>query len=299
MTYLAYGLGISSEIELPELPEAPPGTATGVCVRAASAEEAERLAPEGDIEQVQPSISTRDGDLTVAFGDAATFTISAQARVITCHSHGTHWATVRHLLLDQVLPRWIAAKELMVLHASAALDEGAGAVAFAAPSRGGKSTLIARLGGLGALIVSDDALVIRATPDGALAVPSYPGLRLDPDVIATLGEDVATMPLGGGATKRRVLGGGGLAFAGDPAPLKAIAVLAPKRGGAPDLSRLRGAAAVDALLRASFPPLGRDADARLFENAARLAASVPVLHLVTPWDAPAHRVLGAVRKACA
>jgi hypothetical protein len=240
-----------------------------------------------------PTVFARDGELSVYFDDAATFVVAAGGERVTCHSQGTDGATVRHLLLDQLLPRLIAADELAVLHASGVLVDG-GVVAFVAPSGGGKSTLAVMLGRLGTPIVSDDALVVRATPGGVLAVPSYPGLRLAPAMIATLDEPLETVPLGDGSTKQRILTGGALRFAAKAAPLRSIAVLARTDRCAPDVTPLHGAFAVDAVLRAAFPPLDRSDEARLFTKAAALADSVPVLRLEIPTDVPGHRVLDAV-----
>lgn len=89
--------------------------------------------------------------------------------------------TIRHILLDQVIPRLVAATGRIVLHASA-VSTPVGAVAFLGEGGVGKSTLAAAFSTAGDALVCDDALVIAEGDGRPWATPSYPGLRLFPDV---------------------------------------------------------------------------------------------------------------------
>jgi len=88
--------------------------------------------------------------------------------------------TIRHILLDQVIPRLIAAAGRTVLHASA-VETRVGTVAFLGEGGAGKSTLAAVFSAAGDALVSDDALVIEVAGGRAYARPGYPRLRLFPD----------------------------------------------------------------------------------------------------------------------
>lgn len=87
---------------------------------------------------------------------------------------------IRHVLLDQVVPRLIAAAGRIVLHASA-VQTPVGTVAFLGEGGTGKSTLAAAFCAAGDALVCDDALVIEVAGDRMWATPSYPSLRLLPD----------------------------------------------------------------------------------------------------------------------
>ena len=100
---------------------------------------------------------------------------------------GTDEDTVRHLLLDQVLPRALSRQGCLVLHASAVSVEGQ-ALAFVGDTGRGKSTLAASLHLAGYPLLSDDGLVLRAAEGNIKAVPCYSGLRLLPESVAALFE---------------------------------------------------------------------------------------------------------------
>jgi hypothetical protein len=91
--------------------------------------------------------------------------------------------TVRHLLLDQVIPRTLGQQGDLVLHASSVHLPGAGAILFVAPSGSGKSTLAASFVESGADLISDDCIMVLLSQP-ATAIASYDGLRLFPDSIA-------------------------------------------------------------------------------------------------------------------
>jgi hypothetical protein len=85
--------------------------------------------------------------------------------------------TIRHLLLDQVLPALAFEHSLIGLHASAVVVDGQG-IAFAGPASQGKSTLAASFALDGHAILTDDCLMIQWKRREPRAVPSYPSLRL-------------------------------------------------------------------------------------------------------------------------
>jgi hypothetical protein len=117
----------------------------------------------------------------VRFVQWAAFVIDVSLRQITCHaSADTPDATLRLLLLNQVLPLVEAQPDRIVLHA-AAVTQGGGAIGIVGDSGAGKSTLCAALGSLGCELLTDDALVLQRRADAIVAVPTYSGVRLWPD----------------------------------------------------------------------------------------------------------------------
>ncbi|MCB0256374.1 MAG: hypothetical protein KDI55_21865, partial [Anaerolineae bacterium] len=130
-----------------------------------------------------------DGSATrylLRFPDLADFVITGDS--VTCHPHpDCRDDSLRHLLLDQVIPRLWAQRGYLVLHASAVRLADGRVIAFLGESGWGKSTLAAALQARGAQLLSDDSISLHAGDKGVELIPSYPGLRLNDDSIATLG----------------------------------------------------------------------------------------------------------------
>jgi hypothetical protein len=173
---------------------------------------------------------TGDGYL-LRFPSCGDFFVSADAARIQCRPlPGTPEVTVRHLLLDQVLPLVLSRRERIVLHASAVLT-GHGVIAFAGKTGRGKSTLAASLARGGCSLVSDDCLVLRTERGEWTALPSYPGVRLWP---STAGEvlrgDMPTAEVAHYTLKRRVWDKAVLPYASGPAPLRRLFFLADNAG---------------------------------------------------------------------
>ena len=120
------------------------------------------------------------------FPDLAGFVVSGNT--ITCHPNpDCREDTLRHLVLDQVIPRVWAHNGHLVLHASAVQLPDGRVIAFIGESGWGKSTLAAGLQADGSRLLSDDSISLRAIDGRVQLTPSYTGLRLNEDSIATLG----------------------------------------------------------------------------------------------------------------
>ena len=98
---------------------------------------------------------------------------------------GVSSETLRHLLLDKVVPLVLGQRGELVLHAGA-VTSGDHAVAFMGPSGSGKSTLAASLHVAGHPLLTDDAVVLTPAEDGVAAQPTYRSLRLFPDSLTSL-----------------------------------------------------------------------------------------------------------------
>lgn len=200
--------------------------------------------------------------------------------------------TVRHLLLNQVLPLVLSRLGRFVLHASAIVVDDA-VIGLVGPTGTGKSTLVAACGRLGAPVVADDSLVLRQTDTGWLVVPSYPALRLWPDAIELL-----SWPSGGDepvahyADKRRLTPVEGVwTFEQRILPLRALWTL----GGESVPPRPVALELFSQVFRLDV----RDAaeSARLFHRVADLAGTVPVAALDAGVET--RDVQATARKLCA
>ena len=102
------------------------------------------------------SVTSGGGQHVLRFRRFARFLISDEGRSIGWQAPAaTRPETVRHLLLDQVLPAVAFEHSLIGLHASAVVVGGQG-VAFAGPASRGKSTLAASFAVEGHAVVTDD-----------------------------------------------------------------------------------------------------------------------------------------------
>ena len=120
------------------------------------------------------------------FPELADFVVTGDT--VTCHPlPGCRDDSLRHLLLDQVIPRLWAHRGNLVLHASAVVLPDGSVVAFLGESGWGKSTLAAALQSRGCQLLSDDSISLGSEDGHALLTPSYTGLRLNDDSIAVLG----------------------------------------------------------------------------------------------------------------
>jgi hypothetical protein len=145
------------------------------------------------------------GDYILRFPLYGEFTITENTKSIRFRPlPDTLEVTVRHLLLDQVMPLILSRQESLVLHASA-VRTGHGAIAFAGKSGKGKSTLAASFTPEGLPLLSDDWLVLRLGQERWRVMPSYPGVRLWPSAVqAILPQDLATIDVASYTMKRRV-----------------------------------------------------------------------------------------------
>ena len=112
------------------------------------------------------------------FPKLADFKISPDSNSIHCFPRlNIPEQTIRHLLLDQVLPRCLAHQGHMILHASAVLVEK-GLILFVGPSGAGKSTIAGYFHRSGHPAVSDDCMFLAETKNHVTAIPCYGGMRL-------------------------------------------------------------------------------------------------------------------------
>ena len=190
-------------------------------------------------------------------------------------------STIRHLLLDQVLPMALAAEGRLVLHASAVQRAGSGVVALAGSAGAGKSTLAAAFLRAGWNVLSDDGVMVEPCERGATAVPAYSGLRLWPDAVDATGlTESAVSEVAEYSAKVRVTPG----HVGSPAPLAGVYVIETGNDCRVELLGRRDAAM--ALIGHAYCAEPDDAAALTaqLDACADLAAKVPVSRAIVPRD---------------
>ena len=289
-SYLVYGVSLETSLSLPELvARGEPGGARLTFELSSASPPAARTpiryadsdSPDNTIE-----CSRCDGGYLVRVVDLALFFISADGTRIVAYEPLPAPGMLRHLLLDNVLPRALNVAGRDALHATAVLTPR-GVLGFIGVSGAGKSTLAARFVAEGHALVSDDCLVLDVVGRDVVATPSYSGLRLLPDALAWMGNSVvSSVPVTENAAKHRVTA----AHTGgdNGGPVAALYVLdANAKGTAcetPVATKLSQRDAFNELLACSFR---LDVDDRVmikrqFELFTAMAERVPMYRLSIP-----------------
>ena len=235
-----------------------------------------------------------EGGYLLRFHDLADFTVDAQGReIVCCPSPGTPVGTLRHLLLDQVMPLVLTLHGRHVLHATT-VQTPLGVCAFIGPTGVGKSTLAASFLFAGYSVLSDDCLGLQEDSQRILAIPAYPGLRLwDDSLEAVCKHHHPSIPVAHYTSKRRpVLGNSPASFPTAPQPVARIySLVRPDEqvASSPSIEPLSHRGAFVELLASSYrlDTTDRTALVRQFDFFERVVAEVPVhrLHLPTDFSA--------------
>ena len=331
-SYWVYGLSLASNMLLPELRSAA-GT-HDLQVQFATWSEPSPTPTDWFMSWSLPSgqlwlaCAKIDAGYLLRFAELADFHVDAYGQDIVCRVWPqTPAETLRHLLLDQVLPLVLNLRGQHALHATAILTP-AGVCAFAGQTGAGKSTLAASFLHAGFPVVSDDCLVLQNQqgeqgeqdqqdsqdqPNQIYAVPAYPGVRLWDDSLEAVHGPADQFPfVAHYAAKRRVM----LAQRSSDFPLKAQPLAAiyvllwpeeeeeiekehslPKLSRLPRIEPLSCREAYTQLLPQLFrlDITDREMLKRQFDWLGRVVEQVPVRRLVVPDDLAAlDRVRAAV-----
>jgi hypothetical protein len=296
VTYLFHDLPIASDLPLVELPRT--NARPSLVVRLAPRSEPEMDPAAWFHEWTVAPRSQRgkravwlafarlpiDRGFLLRFPTLADFEVSPRGdRVIGAPAPGVPRVTMRHLLLDQVLPLALHLRGRLALHASAVEVAGFGAIAFAGPAGAGKSTLAAACAARHASIIADDCLVFARDNGSPAIVPGYPGVRLWPDAIRGLRLTSSSDRQVAHYTRKRRVVTGRVRPGNAPVPLRVLFVLGPRSMRARAM-RVRSLSARDRVM--SLVPYSwlidvadRAALARVFDQLCDVAAHVPVLRL--------------------
>ena len=156
--------------------------------------------------EINISCAKIGGNYLLSFPNLVDFFISESGRLI--HYVPMPCAapeTIRHLLLDQVVPRVLGHLGRLVIHSSAVVMPDGRCIAFVAKSGFGKSTLASSFHQKGAALITDDCLLLGEDNGNVKGIPNYYGVRLfDDSVMAVFGEKVKRTPVAHYSEKSRM-----------------------------------------------------------------------------------------------
>ena len=267
--YRAFGLEIESERPLPELAPAVAGGPPDLRIRWGEVPKP----PDGETGALRRCGS----DVWLTVRGVARFWIPGGREIVVDALPGVSDREVRVFLLGSAIGAFCLQQGLLPLHASAVVAHG-GAVAFAGRSGVGKSTLVAQLQSRGHPVLCDDVCVVGVSPVGGwVAQPGLPRIKLWRDALDRLGRDAGGLERV--LDKREKYHLPLPADARGPCELRRLYVLSDAETDAPEILRLGGPAAVEALLgnvyrKEYLRGLGRLREA--FEQAVALVGQVAV-----------------------
>ena len=251
--------------------------------------------------EITISCARIEKDYFLRFPDLADFWVSQDGNQIVCFSlSDVSYETIRHLLVDQVIPRVVAHQGWIVLHASAIEVEG-GIVAFLGESGWGKSTLATSFYEKSYPLLTDDCLLIKPEAGIIVGIPSYAGSRLWPDsLVAVVNDKSSVHPVAHYSSKMRLIFPDKLKNKIFQLPLTAIfAIESPestKDQSEIAVNPLKGAEMAMELVKHSFhlDVTDRNKMSTQFEALAQVTASALPIYLLTyPRD---HAELNKVRE---
>jgi hypothetical protein len=125
----------------------------------------------------------KDDEYLYGFTGYAAFHISSE-HLISCFLYeGSSMQMLRHLLLNQIIPRYLSTTGRLVLHAGAVTLENGKSIAFLGNSGFGKSTLVSSFHRNGARLINDDCILLKCSENGVMAAGGLVGIRLFPDSV--------------------------------------------------------------------------------------------------------------------
>jgi len=259
----------------------------------------QQLLPDGEI---WLSFARQGSGYLLRFPSLADFLVSGDGREIRCYPLSSiPLNTIRHLLLDHVIPLVMTMQRRVGLHGAAVVVPD-GAIAFIGETGRGKSTLTGSFIQQGFPQLTDDCLFLKERGGQFFGLPSYPGLRLWPDVISALfGHEIELSQVTHYTEKKRLaLDNAGLPFCPDLVPLRRAYVLAPPEEvgdrSSITMTPLFPRDALMELVKHAYrlDIADRQALGQEFEILARVAALLPLYRLSFPRD---FSLLPAVRDA--
>ena len=301
--YRYFDLSIDSSIPLPELPEVNGGEASISFQLVNSPLDSQVFStvhhwqlPDGEITMT----CARSGeDYLLEFPDLAEFEISGASADVRCYPRANvDSASIRHLLLDQVIPRVIGHGGDIVLHASAVVIGGKAAAFLGAPGSG-KSTLAASFLMSDCPMLTDDCLLIKTKASDIVGIRGCAGLRLLQDSIdAIIGEEYESKEAANYSSKRRLTTHVDSKQKSE-IPIAAAFLLTPPadaaQTGPVELEQIDGARTVTELIKHSYI-LDVSDKARIAEKFSAtgniVASGLPVYRLTYPHK---HALLAQIR----
>jgi len=185
-SYSAYGLGIASSLELPELE--PANRPADISFQVTSVD---RARPGGSFETCCGWATLRQSCMILP--DVGALLISDGREILIDPKPGVDESVIRLFLLGPALAILLHQRGYFVLHASAVVIEGE-AIAFVGEKGQGKSTMASALHARGHPLLVDDFVAVDLATSPPSAYPGFPQMKLWPEAAAMLGATIADMP---------------------------------------------------------------------------------------------------------
>ena len=287
-TYHVYGLQLDSAWPLPYPETGAPGLGRIVLQRGSAKRFADALGSTHVSEfGAWASAALPDGSRYLRWSDVFEFLIPPDGRSVLCRPMYDGAVEAFHTHLGPSLSFAIINLGIEPLHSTTVMVDG-GAVALMGDCGYGKSSLGATFVKAGHALLTDDLLVLQRQPDGFVAYPGAPRVKLFPEIATKIfGPRVRGLRLTR-HTPKIIIPLAGARAQQTPVPLKAIYMLTPPvsrhiRQGV-TIRRLSARRAFLEIVRSTFNMAVIDAGRleRQFQLASDLALAVPVKMLSYP-----------------
>lgn len=276
-SYVAYGLGIQSEIAFPEL--------------TASMRPADVVVRLGDLGRsysqngtVEYTFENTPDGMYLFWEDVGTILISGGTDIVVDTFPSVEMERLRLFLLGAAIGVILHQRGMTTLHASAVSKDGK-AVLFMGDKGRGKSTMAAFMCEQGYQLLSDDVVALTIDDHGSVSIlPAFPQLKLWPDAIESIGKNPDLLPrLSSKFDKRHVEASG--VFPTEPIPVAQAYAL--YKGDEARIDPINQPDAVFELMKNLY--VARFGDEILgeeqgpnFMRCARVAKSLPMFTLTRP-----------------
>jgi hypothetical protein len=277
--YTISGLRLRSQIELPELvPADETGNQAEVrVVRAETPEALENPINSGVLYQAAPS------QFLLKMPNIARYLVRNGDEILVTPESDSLAEEVRLFLLGTVWAALLHQRELLVLHASGILTPK-GAVILMGRSSVGKSSLAAAFYRRGYPVLADDTVALDVIDGQLLAYPSFPQLRLWPDMLHALKIKLdEVLPLRPQLPKRAFPTPHG--FSTRPQPVCSIYLLGSQIEDEIKMEKFQGMARFSTLLNNTFREKflgGLGIRPAHFQKVSQVAQKTPAASLVRP-----------------
>jgi hypothetical protein len=267
--YCIYGLRVHTEIACPGLPFDPhPDGNPDVTIRLLPAVPASSESLENGYYEVRPGV------FRLEMKGVGRYLVENGSRISVEPIEGSSSDEVRLFLMGSVIGALLYQRGLFPLHGSA-VETRWGAMIFVGAQGVGKSTLAAQFYRRGYRLLSDDVCAVTTSLGMLQVLPALAQLRLCADAYERIDSlqkthfhvDKFVIPMNEG-------------YCPDPAPLKAIHVLADQEDGDPQFKVLRGFDRVERLLENLYRPQflpGQETQGDLMRLAGQIAQKASIV----------------------
>lgn len=284
-SYRAYGINISSAVQLPDLIKTE--SAPDVQIRYGKVAESlpfETLLVNGKVfERPGFKIQVSEEVMCIRWERVGTFLVHGGSEVVVEPEPDIPEEDLQPFLTGPVLSVLLHQRGFFVLHASAVVI-GEAAVAFLGAKGDGKSTLAAHLQVRGHRLLGDDIVPVYLEDDCPVVVPGFPRVKLYNDSITAVGGDPLDFPLIHRFVEKRSFRHPD-SFSREPIPLHSLYILS--EGDNVGLERLGQASAFIELTRNTYVNRylnALNAETKHFQQCQQLVSKLPVWRLDRPHD---------------